>query len=155
MAAFDLCAPRVYRFVDAANSPSPSSFLSLSPLLSLSFSLPLFLFSSAPFRSFSRSVRSVSGPNPTRTYRAKGKVTFLRSVAIRISDRSFFFFPLSRIARKNVTLLSPHGLPASVEEASRANRVHRNRACNAFPSFLRDEQLSSAFLDRRRAFGSD
>lgn len=40
MAAFDLCARRVYRFVDAANSPSCSSFLSLFPLpLGVSFSL--------------------------------------------------------------------------------------------------------------------
>lgn len=46
MAAFDLCARRVYRFVDAANSPSCSSFLSLFPLpLGVSFSL----FSASPY----------------------------------------------------------------------------------------------------------
>lgn len=46
VAAFDLCARRVYRFVDAANSPSCSSFLSLLPLL---LGVSFFLFLASPY----------------------------------------------------------------------------------------------------------
>lgn len=44
MAAFDLCARRVYRFVDAANSPSCSSFSLSAPSSSWCFVPSLFSF---------------------------------------------------------------------------------------------------------------
>lgn len=44
VAAFDLCARRVYRFVDAANSPSCSSFSLSAPSSSWCFVPSLFSF---------------------------------------------------------------------------------------------------------------